>query len=95
MSKLSKAEALKYLGASAKQVDRELAAFRKTAAVMSQADPRLIDKYAKQWVGVYRGKVEASGSTLNSVLRQLDKMHIPTENVMVRYIDRHRRTMIL
>ncbi len=95
MSKLSKAEAMKYLGASAKQVDRELAAFRKAAAVLSRAHPRLIDNYEKQWVGIYRGVVEASGSTLNSVLRQLDKMHIPTDKVMVRYIDRHRRTMIL
>ena len=95
MPKLSRAEALKHLGASAQQVDRELAEFREAAAVMSQAHPRLIDHYAKQWVGVYRGEVEASGSTINAVMRQLNNKHIPTNKVMVRYIDRHRRTMIL
>lgn len=76
-------------------IDRELQSFRRAALVLSSKHPRLIDRYPKQWVAVYRGRVRASGRTFWSVLRQIDQRGLPREQIIVRYIDRNQRTMIL
>ena len=77
------------------QVDRSLRTFRKAASVLSSDHPRLIDKYPKQWVAVHDGQVKAAATTLNAVLSQVDKAHLPREEVIIRFIDRNQRTMIL
>jgi len=76
-------------------IDRELQSFRKSARVLSSHHPRFIDRYQKKWVAVYDGKTKAQGRTLQSIWRQLDKKGLPREHVIVRYIDRNQRTMIL
>lgn len=78
-----------------KDVERDLRSFRSTARVLSSSHPRLIDRYPKQWVALYRGRVRASGSTFASVMAQIDKKGLPREHVIVRFIDRNQRTMIL
>lgn len=95
MAKLSKTELRKQLGVSVLELDQELTEFRESAAVMSRSHPRLIDQYPKQWVGVYKGMVEAHGSSLSAVVQQLGRKNIPTEKTMVRYIDKKKRTLIL
>ncbi len=86
---------LKRLGASPAKIDRELRSFAKSSRVLSSRHPRLIDQYPKQWVGVYKGKVQASGKTIKSVVSQLAKKGIPPERAIVRFIDKNQRTMIL
>ncbi len=76
-------------------IDRELQRFRRSARTLSSNHPRFIDRYQKKWVAVYDGKAKAQGRTLQSVWRQLDKKGLPREHVIVRYIDRNQRTMIL
>lgn len=76
-------------------VDKELRSFRKSAKVLSSQRDRLIDKYAKQWIAVYRTKVVANGRTIQSVLDQVDRQKLPREQVIVRFIDRNARTMVL
>ena len=76
-------------------IDRDLQSFRKSAMLLSSKHPRLIDTYENQWVAVYEGNPVASGATLPLVLEKVDKKGIPRENVIVRYIDRKPRTMIL
>lgn len=78
-----------------KDVDRGLQDFRKAAQVLSSRHPRLIDRYSKKWVAVYRGQVRASGKVFASVLAEVDKKGLPREHVIVRFIDRNQRTMIL
>ena len=95
MAKPQRTELRKQIDKSAREIDQELSEFREAAAVMSSAHPRLIDEYPKQWVGVYRGVVEAHGSSLTAVVEQLNKKRIPAEKVMVRYIDKNERTLIL
>ncbi len=95
MAKRSELELRKQLGATARELDHELSEFRAAAAVLSSSHPRLVDEYAEQWVGVYRGRVEASGDTVGALMRQLASKNIPTDKVLVRYIDRTQRTMIL
>ena len=76
-------------------VDRELQRFRRAARIFSSQRPRLIDRYAKQWVAVHDGKVRARARTFAAALAQVDKLGLPRENVIVRFIDRNQRTMIL
>ena len=89
-----KARVIEQLG-NPREVDRQLQDFRRAARVFSSRHPRLIDEYPNQWVAVYRGKVKAHGSTLNSVVSQVDKLGLPRESVVVRFIDRSQRTLIL
>ena len=78
-----------------KDIDRDLRSFRRTAQVLSSNRPRLIDRYPKQWVALYRGRVRASGNTFASVIAEVGKKRLPREHVIVRFIDRNQRTMIL
>ena len=85
---------LKMLG-DPKRVDAELRRFRSTARALSSNRPRFIDRYEKQWVALHEGKVRATGKTLRSLLTQVDKQGLPRRHLIVRYIDRTQRTMIL
>jgi hypothetical protein len=76
-------------------VDRELQSFRRSAKVLSSHHPRLIDRYQKKWVAIYNGRTRAQGRTLQSALRQIDRKGLPRAHVIVRYIDKNQRTMIL
>jgi hypothetical protein len=78
-----------------RQVDRELGSFRQTARILSSDHPRLIDEYPRQWIAAYEGKVRVAGRTLNSVLSQVEKQGLPKQRVIIRYIDKNQRTMIL
>ena len=66
-----------------RQVDRELRSFQRTALILSSDHPRLIDEYPRQWIAAYRGKVRAAGSTLDSVLAQVESQGIPKQHVIV------------
>lgn len=87
-------EVLKLLG-DPTQVDEELRRFRKAARILSSNRPRLLDHYPQQWVAVHEGRVKAQGKTLRSLLTQVDKQGLPREHIIVRFIGRTQRTMIL
>lgn len=91
---VTKDEVLKQIGNPA-EVDRELQAFRRTAWALSSRHPRLIDRYPKEWVAVYRGRVRAHGRTFRSVMEQIDEKGLPRGHVIVRFIHKDGRTMIL
>lgn len=85
---------LKVLG-DPRKVDDELQRFRKAARVLSSNHPRLIDRYPQQWVAIHEGRVKAQGKTLRSLLTQVDKQGLPREHIIVRFIAKAQRTMIL
>ncbi len=86
--------AIKQLG-NPEDIDRSLRVFRKAARALSSRQPRLIDLYPKQWVAVYRGKVKVTGRTVTAVLQGIDAKRLPRSEVIIRYIDKNQRTMIL
>ena len=94
MDAKAKAQVMAQLG-NPKDVDRDLQSFRRAARVFSSNHPRLIDRYAKRWVAVHRGRVRASGKTFGSVMAQVDSKGLTRDSVIVRYIDKNQRTMIL
>ncbi len=90
----TKQEVIRLLGDSKKVAD-DLKTFRRATQILSARQPRLIDQYRKQWIAVYHGKVEAQGRTLKSVMAQVDQKELPRENLIIRFIDKNYRTMIL
>lgn len=85
---------LKQIG-DPREVAQGLWDYRNAARVLSSQHPRMIERYPKQWIAVYKGKIAVSGRTLRSVLEQADKRKLPREALLVRFIDRTQRTMIL
>jgi hypothetical protein len=63
--------------------------------VLSGDHPRLINEYPDQWVAVANRKVMAHGDTLEQVLAEVDARDIPRDDVIVRFIERTQRTLIL
>ena len=74
---------------------RSLHDFQRSASVLSSDQPRLINKYPNQWVAVSDGSVVAHGKNLDKVLSQVDKMGVRRSEIIVRFIERTRRTLIL
>ena len=88
-------DALHHLGASAKDIARELTEFTEAAKVLSSDHPRLIDEHPLQWVGVYHGRVAASAPSLKSLMDALAEKGVPAERAIIRFIDKEERTLIL
>lgn len=76
-------------------VDRELQSFRRSARALSSHHHQMIDRYQKKWIAVHDGKTKAQGRTLQAIWRDIDKKGLPREHIIVRFIDRNERTMIL
>ncbi len=73
----------------------EFRILEKSAKRLSGNDPRLIDEYPNQWVGVYKGEVCAQGDTFKDVLAALKKQGCPVSRTIIRYISKYRRAMFL
>jgi len=78
-----------------KQVQKELTEFRKAADVFSSSKAKLIAHYPKQWVAVKGKTVVANARTLPALIKELKQKGVPKETVMVRYIEKNLRTLIL
>lgn len=74
---------------------RSLRRFQRTAHVLSSNQPRLINEYPDQWVAVSESTVVAHGKSLDSVLRKVDRKGVHRSDVIVRFIERTQRTLIL
>jgi hypothetical protein len=83
------------LGASAKLIGRELRVFSKTARLLSKDRPRLIQRYPKKWVGIYRNKVRATDSTFKGLIKKLRHQHIDPSRTLIRFIDTSDRKLVL
>jgi hypothetical protein len=93
MAKVGKA-VRKKIERRAGEIARSLKSFAASEAVFSSDAPPLVDKYENTWVGVYEGKIAASGKTLQSLKRSLSAKGIPLSETMVRRIDRTEKTFI-
>ena len=78
-----------------RKVDRELAQFRRTTKLLSADRPRLIDKYHKKWVALCDSEVKVVADTLEGLLADVEQRGVSRQGLVVRYIDRELRTMIL
>ena len=60
---------LSRLGSDLEDIARGLREFSKSAEMLSNDRPRLINEHPSQWVGVYRGEVSAKADDLPSLMR--------------------------
>ena len=74
---------------------RSLRKFQRSACILSSNQPRLIDEYPDQWVAVSDSTVVAHGENLDTILRQVEKKGLHRSDVIVRFIERTQRTLIL
>ena len=72
-----------------------MAEFRASAQLLSSEHPRMITEYPKQWVALHGGVVRATSRTLRGLLSALERRAIPRESVVVRFIEKDQRTMVL
>lgn len=86
---------LKQMNEHPSKMAQSLRAFQRSARVLSDSHPRLIDEYPDQWVAVADSTVMAHGNTLEQVLTQIDAEGISHGDVIVRFIERTQRTLIL
>lgn len=86
---------LSRFGSNPEDIARELREFSKSAELLSNDRPRLIDEHHLQWVGVYRGEVSAKADDLPSLMEELERQDIPLGDTIVRFIEKNQRTLIL
>lgn len=87
-------EVLEKLG-DLKAVDRELRAFKKDAQALSAHHPGMIKKYPNQWIAFYQGKVRAQARTFEAVLNLINKLDLPRDRVIIRFIEKNPPPMFL
>jgi hypothetical protein len=95
LPRIAKENLASHLGATPKQVARELRAFARSARVLSSDEPRLIDEHPMEWVGVYDGKVCASAKSFRALMSKLKKKGIPPSKAIIHFVDTSGRRLIL
>ena len=95
MARLTKKNIKSHLGATPKQLDRELRTFSRAARLLSSDHPRLIDQHPNKWVGIHDGKVRATAKSFDALVSQLKKKGFPPNESIIRYIDTSGRKLIL
>ncbi|HEX2526589.1 MAG TPA: hypothetical protein VHL31_09885 [Geminicoccus sp.] len=86
---------IEQLGASPREIARQIEEYRQAASVLSSNHPRLINTHPMQWIAVYRGRVAASATDMKSLMTKLKEEDIPASEAIVRFIDTEERTLIL
>ena len=91
----SKNPILSRFGTAPADIARSLREFSKSAEMLANDRPRLIDEHPLQWIGVYRGEVSAKANDLPSLMEELERRGIPLGDTIVRFIEKNQRTLIL
>ena len=82
-------------GTASPDIARGLREFSKSAAMLANDGPRLIDEHSLQWIGVCRGEVSAKANDLPSLMEDLERQGVPLGDTIVRFIEKYQRTLIL
>ena len=82
-------------GNAPEEIAKGLREFSKSAQMLANDQPRLVDECPRQWIGVYRGEVSAKADDLPSLLETLKRQGIPLGDTIVRFIEKDQRTLIL
>jgi hypothetical protein len=83
------------MGEDPKQTVADLRAFKKDTELLASRRDALLKSYPKKWIAVYDGEVRASARSLDDLVIKVNTLKLPRNRVVVRYIDRNVRRMIL
>ena len=86
---------LSRFGSAPADIARGLREFSRSAEMLANDRPRLIDEHPLQWIGVYRGEVSAKADDLPSLMEELERQGVPLGDTIVRFIEKNQRTLIL
>ena len=86
---------LSQFGNDPEEIAKAIREFSRSAEMLSNDSPRLIDEHPLQWIGVFRGEVSAKADSLETLMKKLQKQSIPLGDTIVRFIDKEQRTLIL
>src|SRR5437660_11222961 len=94
-SRLDRREIEEMIGGDPKQVAAELEDYGKDIRILSCQWAMLLKKYPKRWIAIYKGKVQADAPGFDEILVSVDKLGIPRDGVVIRFVDKNVRRMIL
>lgn len=69
--------------------------FRQSASVLSSSHSHLIDEYPQEWIAVHDGVVRAHSKDFRALLSQIDEAGISRREVIVRFVERNHRALIV
>ena|SRR5437879_3280235 len=78
-----------------KRLDTEMQDYRKDISILSSQRAMLLQKYPKRWVAIYKGKVQADAQSFDEILANVDELGLPRDSVVIRFVDKNHRRMIL
>ena len=50
------------------KIAEQMEAFRESAALLSAENPRMVEEYPDEWIGIHSGKVRAHGPTFEFLM---------------------------
>jgi len=91
---MSGADVLETIG-DPRRLDSGLRKLQQDAKLLSSKHANLLANYPERWIALYDGQVRADAPSLERVLAEVDELSLPREEVVIRYLDRSLRRMIL
>lgn len=95
VDKKEKAKIIQEFMGDPRKIADGLKRFRKSALVLSRQRPRMIEEYPQKWVALFDGEVKAADKSFEKLLEKIDEQKLPRGEILVRFIDKTHRTMIL
>lgn len=86
---------LRALGGTPESIVRDLKEFEASTQALSDNHPRFIDEHPQKWVAVYRGSVAIAADSFDEINEKIEAKGLPREHVIVRFITRDKKTLIL
>lgn len=78
-----------------RETRRRLERFSVSAQALSSDRVRLIEAYPDQWVAIHEGCVKAHAADLDELIEAVEQAGIRRDEVIVRFIERNQRALIL
>ena len=91
----SRREIASMLGATPRQIARELQTFSRSTRFLSSNYSRLLEQHPNAWLGIYRGKLYAAAKSFSALMSKLKKQGVPSNQALVQYMDASGRKLIL
>lgn len=76
-------------------VAREMEASNNDLKAFFSEEKRLLQQYPQQWVVFYDGKVQAHAPTHEAVLKEVEKRGLPKGRVIIQFLDKSERPLIV
>jgi hypothetical protein len=77
------------------QLVEEMRQFEQDSRFLALHHDALLDKFPEQWIAVFSGEVVANDTNINDALRELARRKVPHSRVVLAFLTRRPKTLIL